>query len=150
MPDEDNGGGRTAHDDEPETQLWRGRPSQIVNLKWWLLSLLVLPLPWAIYQWLIVRNTIYELTTERLTLRTGILSRRTDSLELYRVRDTVVTEPFWFRLVGAGNIDMETSDRTHPHFELRAVKDVHRLVGLLREQVEKMRVAKRVREVDFE
>lgn len=136
--------------DAEEQVIWEGTPSQVVNLKWWLLSILIIPLPFAIYKWLEIRNWQYLLTSERITLRTGILSKRTDSLELYRVRDTVISEPLIYRMFGAGNIEMETSDRTHPTFLLQAVKDPHTIHEQLRRQVEQMRQQKRVREVDFE
>ncbi|MEX0654298.1 MAG: PH domain-containing protein [Phycisphaeraceae bacterium] len=137
-----------------EDILWEGGPSQIVLLKTYLLCLLlsplIIPLFYAGWRWLELRKHRYTLTTERLRHRTGIFSRRTDDLELYRIRDTVVNEPWVYRLFGAGNIVLETSDRTHPTFHLTAIKDPHTVLSHVRRQVELMRKLKRVREVDFE
>ena len=133
-----------------ESIIWRGSPSQVVNLKWFLLAILILPIPVAIWKWLDVRSQVYTLTSERLQLRAGLLSKRTDDLELYRVRDTTIEEPLVYRLVGAGNIVMTTSDRTHPTFVLPAVKQPRAIYEHVRRQVEAMRQQKRVREVDME
>lgn len=133
-----------------EDVIWSGTPSQVVNFKWFVLCVLILPIPVAIWKWIETRGQQYVLTTERLQTRTGVFSKRTDDLELYRVRDTVIVEPFWYRLFGAGNVVMETSDRTHPQFVIPAVKDPHGLMEHIRRQVELMRRQKRVREVDFE
>lgn len=133
-----------------ETVLWEGCPSQIINLKWFLLALLIIPIPIALWKWIDVRNQVYTLTTERLRYRSGVFTKRNDDLELYRVRDTTVVEPLFLRLFGAGNIVMETSDRTHPTFILPAVKEPRAIYEHLRQQVELMREQKRVRELDIE
>src|SRR4051794_9140111 len=77
-----------------EDTLWSGTSSQYKNFWAWVLCILVIPIPWAIYRWLTVKTTTYRLTTERLLTERGILNKVTDTLELYRVRDMQVTAPF--------------------------------------------------------
>lgn len=73
-----------------ERTVWLGTPSQILNLgSFILLGLffwLVIPLFVILWKWLVVKNTKYELTTERLRMRHGVFNKHTDELELYRVR----------------------------------------------------------------
>ena len=137
-----------------EQQLWRGTPSQLVNLGWYILWLLlfwlVIPLFILLWQWLVIRNTIYELTTERLKLRRGVLNKELDEVELYRVRDYKLERPFFLRIFGLGNIMLQTSDRSHPRVRLRAVRDGERLYEQLRGAVEQSRATKGVRELDIE
>lgn len=137
-----------------EQQLWRGTPSQLVNLGWYVLWLLlfwlVIPLFILLWQWLVIRNTIYELTTERLKLRRGVLNKELDEVELYRVRDYKLERPFFLRIFGLGNIMLQTSDRSHPRVRLRAVRDGERLYEQLRGAVEQSRATKGVRELDIE
>lgn len=133
-----------------EEILWSGSSSQIINAHWFLLCLLVIPIPWAIYKWLRVRTRIFELTTERIVLREGIFSRSTSYLELYRVRDIALAEPLIHRMIGCGNLVLQTSDRSHPTFTFDAIGQPRELESLLRHQVEQMRATKNVREVDFE
>src|ERR1051325_10666873 len=99
----------------PEEQLiWKGHSSQLMNFWWFVSCILVLPIPIAFWKWLQVNNQTYEITSERIKMGRGIFSRRTDELELYRVRDNVLVEPFWYRLFGKGNIILSTTDSSSP------------------------------------
>ena len=137
-----------------EQLLWRGTPSQLVNLPWYvlwvLLFWLVLPLLVLLWQWLVIRNTVYELTSERLKLRRGVLNKHLDEVELYRVRDYQLERPLYLRLFGLGNITLRTSDRSHPSVKLRAIRDGEQLYERLRAAVEQCRATKGVRELDVE
>jgi uncharacterized membrane protein YdbT with pleckstrin-like domain len=137
-----------------ETLLWRGTPSQLVNLPWYVLWLLlfwlVIPLFILLWQWLVIRTTVYELTSERLKLRRGVLNKHLDEVELYRVRDYQLEQPFLLRLFGLGNILLRTSDRSHPSVRLRAIRDGERLYERIRSAVEQCRSRKGVRELDVE
>jgi uncharacterized membrane protein YdbT with pleckstrin-like domain len=106
------------------------------------------PIFYGLWKWLEVRCTQYEVTTERLRVSTGVLSRTLDELELYRVKDTRFEQPFWFRLFGLGNLIVQTSDRTDPVVTLRAIPGGLGVRELVRRQVEELRERKRVREVD--
>ena len=137
-----------------EENVWNGTPSQIVNF--WtfvfcgIFFWLVFPLFIMLWRWLVVKNTKYELTTERLRTRYGVLNKKTDDLELYRVRDYKVDLPFFLRIFSLGNIILETSDRSHPEVIVQAIPNAEELREKLRTFVEECRVKKRVREVDFE
>lgn len=137
-----------------ERSVWNGTPSQVVNLPAFILLglffWLVIPLLVMLWKWLVVKNIKYELTTERLRLRHGVLNKETDDLELYRVRDYKLEQPFWLRIFSLGNIVLKTSDRSHPLVTIKAIKDGEALRELLRKYVEECRVRKQVREVDFE
>ena len=58
--------------------------------------------------------------------------------------------PFWYRMFGLSTLVIETSDRSQPRIEIRAVHDGEGLRETLRKQVEYWRDRKRVREVDFD
>src|SRR5437588_5919233 len=68
------------------------------NLGLVLAGLSVIPLSVIIGKWLRNRCRRYEVTTERIHLRQGVLARKTDDLELYRVKDYTLDEPFFLRL----------------------------------------------------
>jgi len=71
-------------------------------------------------------------------------------VELYRVKDTRIVRPIWLRVFDLGNIELETSDRTHPKPVLTAIGDAIEVREHLRKYVEILRDEKRVREVDFD
>ena len=137
-----------------ERPLWSGSPSQVVNLGafigWGLLFWLVIPLFISLWRWLEVRNQRYELSTERLKIRHGVLNKKMDELELYRVRDYKFEQPFFLRMFGLGNIQLQTADRTNPLVTLRAIRDGEALREQIRNAVETCRVTKRVRDIDIE
>ena len=72
---------------------WTGTPSQMQNLGWFIACLLLIPIPWAIWRWMVTRNTVYTLTDQRLSIRRGVFNRVTEDLELYRVREFAVANP---------------------------------------------------------
>jgi uncharacterized membrane protein YdbT with pleckstrin-like domain len=137
-----------------EKTVWFGTPSQIVNLGSFivlgLLFWLVIPLFVILWKWLVVKNIKYELTTERLRTRHGVLNKNTDELELYRVRDYTLQQPFFLRIFSLGNIVLRTSDKSHPHVVIRAIPNGEDLRDKLRTYVEACRTRKGVREVDIE
>lgn len=133
-----------------EQTIWQGHSSQVKNFWPFVSCILVLPIPWAIYRWLVVKTTTFRLTNERLITEHGILSKTSDTLELYRVRDLQVTRPFWTRLFGLENIHIITSDTSTPCVVIDCVPGSLALPDKFRVQVEATRMAKRVRTVDFE
>lgn len=129
---------------------WIGGPSQWQNLGWWLACLLVLPIPYAIWKWLVTRSTVYTLTDQRLKFTRGVFTRVTDDLELYRVRDTSFEQSMFERMVGLGRIMIFTTDETSPVISLAYIHDAEAVREKLRGLVEARRDAKRVRYLDAE
>ncbi len=153
-----------------EKTLFKGSPSQVVNFGVyllcgvlvladvagafygtpWLLLLLLAPLGFAGWCWLQLRSRVYEVTTERIRVSTGILTRRTDDLELYRVEDITLVEPLSLRLFGLGNIELATNDTSNPRLVLPALHGANLLREELRRAVEERREKKRVRVTEME
>jgi len=131
-----------------ERVVWTGGPSQWCNFWWFASCLLLLPIPFAVWKWLEVRNTIYSLTDQRLKFTRGVFTKLTDDLELYRVKDTHFQQTFWQRMVGIGDIVLSTSDTTTPVVVLAAIHDAEAVRERVRALVEQRRDAKRVRELD--
>lgn len=139
----------TARATGEEAVLWQGTPSQWQNFGWWLASLLVIPLPWAIWKAIVIKNYQITLTRQRLRIRTGVLSKHNEDIELYRVKDWTLGEPFWQRMFGSGEVEVISSDRTAPELQLSWIRGAGEFVEKLREAVEAVRDKKRVREVDM-
>ena len=163
---------------DEERTLWNGTPSQIINLPVFILCALiagaliggafllkertvpevlygmagaaVVPLFIAFWRWLRTKTTKYHLTTERLQLTQGIFSRRTEDLELYRVKDYHINEPFTMRLFGLADIILNTMDEQNSTIYLKAIPDGKGLRDVIRKHVEACRDRKRVRVSEFE
>jgi len=138
-----------------ERAVWSGRPSQITNIKTFifcgLFCWLVIPLFIAAWRWLVTHYIEYELTTQRLKVSHGVLTRRTDELELYRVKDTSFSQSFFQRVFGLASILLTTSDVSTPTVTIYSIAAPQ--AKQLREQIrtftEELRDRKRVREVDY-
>ncbi len=131
-----------------EQTVWQGTSSQWTNFGWFVACLLLLPIPFAIARWLQVRCRVYTLTTERLRITAGVLSKRTDDLELYRVKDHALEQPLLLRMLGLGNIQLMTSDVSNPQVVLPAIRNPSAVRDLIRQHVESRRTARHVRELD--
>lgn len=112
------------------------------------LCLSVLGGAYALWQFLAVRCVRYTVTEERFLDESGVLNRITDTLELYRVKDTQVLQPLWLRPFGLGHVRIESSDRTTPVSMLYAIAKPKETAAIIRDRVEEMRVKKGVRELD--
>ena len=131
-----------------EKRLYIGRPSQILNIISFIIWSWTLFVPIIIY--LKTRFTVYEVTDQRIKLKTGILSQEIDECELYRVRDYKIVKPFFQRIFGLGKIELVTSDRSNSNINLNGIKDPENLYNLIRDNVEKTRRKTGTRELDVE
>ena len=153
-----------------EESLWKGSTSQLVHFWTYLLwlavaagivtagTLLLNPLIYAalavpvlgiLIRYLLTRTTVYELTSQRLRKTSGILHKKLDELELYRVKDSTLEQPLLLRMFGLGNINVLSSDATMPMVQINAVPGAYDMREKLRVAVEAERDRKRVREVDY-
>ena len=137
-----------------EETIWRGTSSQIKNLGLFILSglfcWLIVPIFFALARYLQTKCKIFELTTQRLKITSGVFTKTTETLELYRVKDIETQQPFLSRLVGIENVQMTTSDASSPFVLIEAVPSSVGFADKLRNQVEIIRQQKRVREIDIE
>jgi membrane protein YdbS with pleckstrin-like domain len=137
-----------------EEIVWRGTSSQWKNFgAYFLCGLfcwLIVPIFFALARYLQTRCKIFELTTQRLKITSGIFTKVTETLELYRVKDIETRQPFFSRLVGIENVQMTTSDASSPTVLIEAVPSRVGFADKLRHQVEVIRQQKRVREIDIE
>src|SRR5688572_22348451 len=85
---------------------------------------------------ILVKATQYEVTSHRIRIRKGILTKRLDELELYRANDTSLIEPLSLRIFGLGTIEVRTVDTTTPTVYLEAVHGARALREKLRVAVE--------------
>jgi uncharacterized membrane protein YdbT with pleckstrin-like domain len=139
------------HDEE--RILWEGHPSHLKDLGFHLVCLalapLIVPLGLMLWRYLDTRFERYEISTERIRVTRGILSKRMDELELYRVKDTSLVQPFFLRIFRLANLVIDTSDASTPRIVLPAIPEARVLRENLRGCVEKMRARKGVREFDY-
>jgi len=146
FPDDVPSGGPASRG--PERVVWEGTPSQWNNFPWFLACLLVLPIPVALWKMLLTSTTKIRITSERLRIETGIFNKKLEEIEHYRIKDTGLRRSFWQRLVGLGTVELMTSDASMPRVLLAGLKDAAAVREHVRQQVEAVRRARGVRELD--
>lgn len=92
---------------EEERLLWKGRP---------LLSL----------------QESYQITTERIKIVSGLLSRHVENYELIRVQDIDYKQGLFERLLGIGDITIQGQDASEPVITLRNIGQPERVYEVLR------------------
>lgn len=142
-----------APDDGPEHEVWSGGPSQWINTgkfflalvaavalvlgavyipKWmgrdtivWpaVLGALVMPAGYAFVVWLVTRTHRYRVTDQRIEVKTGILTRHVEQVELYRVVDAAPTQSITQRVLRRGTLTLQTTDASMPSLTLAWVPD---------------------------
>lgn len=135
---------------ETEHLLFEGRPALVPSVTALLLSVISLGL-YLIFRYFKVMGTNYRITTRRLVIESGVLSKKLEQVDLYRVTDYSVERPFGQRLLGTGNLILETVDRTTSQVQVRDIKaDVVALYERVRLATEADRVRRGVKMVDYE
>jgi len=115
---------------------------------WGATALFFLAPLYGFYLWMCIYFHRYTVTTERLSEAKGILSRNTEELELYRVKDIRLYEPFYLRVFGCSDVILTTSDRNSPVSTIHGIRNGRELLDAIRHNVEMMRARKGVREID--
>lgn len=142
---------------EAEKTIHQTSPSQIVNLKYFLLSgllaagiivlsfvlgnpvllvLLLVPAVYAWWKWLLVRSMKLTLTDQRIIVSQGVFNKVTNETELYRVRDTSIEEPFFYRLFSVGNIVVYSTDDAEGKLLFHAFQRPHWIKDQIRNYAE--------------
>ena len=112
-----------------ETTIWEGAPHGLLN-----------PIETHAIRWV--------LTTERLQVIRGLLSRSTEEIELVRVRDVSFEQSLTQRALGIGTVTLVGTDATAPIVVLHDVEAPETVKELVRQAVRDQRRRLRVRQVE--
>jgi uncharacterized membrane protein YdbT with pleckstrin-like domain len=81
------------------------------------------------------RSVRYRLTAQRLEVERGILGKRYESVELWRVRDLILDQTLVERMRGVGRITVLSSDQAEPELLVGPVASARELYDRLRDAV---------------
>ena len=128
---------------EIEKPLFTGRPAVIYSAWQWIAVVFTLGLGW-IYFWLISLSTSYEITSQRIRIERGILSKTKDSIEVFRIDHFDLHKPLGMRLVGHCLLHLRSSDASFVTVILYGIADLDKLADTLRECSLRERTRRRV------
>lgn len=89
--------------------------------------------------------TRYALSEDRMFLSVGFLSIKDEEILLYRIRDISSSRSLWQRIFGVGTVTLVSSDKTMPTLVLKNIKRPMAVKELIHNQVEEMKLRRRMR-----
>jgi len=128
---------------EAEHVLFAGHPAVIVSVWQWFAVALTLGIAYF-YYWIQSLSTHYEVTSQRVRIEKGLLSKTKESVELFRIDHFDVLKPLGMRLAGHCLLDLRSSDTNFANVELLGIPDLEALADSLRECSLRERTRRRV------
>lgn len=121
-----------AKDAETEKSFFTGHPAVIYNFWQWLAVFFTLGIAY-IYYWIRSISINYEITTQRVRIERGILSKDKENIELFRIDHFELQKPLGMRLAGQCILHLRSSDTSFPSVTLRGIPNLESLADTLRE-----------------
>lgn len=117
----------------------------------WPLAMTGFALAVVLLKWIGNLATAYEVTPDRLVIRSGIVFKSIDEIELYRIKDVRLAFTLLNQWAGIGTIAITSSDETTRGGTLvmRHVPDARQRREKLRNLVDEARQKRHVREIDM-
>ncbi len=97
------------------------------------LSLVLVGLFMYLYEWLRCRATRLIVTTERTTLRTGIVSRQTNEVRHSDLRNVQVRQTAFERMVGVGEVELSSAGQSNVEIAVGGLPDPAGIAELIRQ-----------------
>jgi membrane protein YdbS with pleckstrin-like domain len=79
-----------------------------------------------------IRMTHYEVSPDRIEYGEGIFDRKVDNLDMFRVVDIKLRRNILDCVVGVGTVILTTSDKSHPEFEFKKIKNSRELYDTIK------------------
>jgi membrane protein YdbS with pleckstrin-like domain len=79
-----------------------------------------------------IRMTHYEVSPDRIEYGEGVFDRKVDNLDMFRVVDIKLRRNVIDLLVGVGTVTLTTTDKSHPEFEFKKVKNSRELYNTIK------------------
>ena len=102
----------------------------------WLVPAAVLPVLGVFaYARLMRLGSSYRLFPDRLEIESGLLGRKIENVQLFRVRDVGLSQGLFGRMANYGDIHIHSTDSSSPDLNLRAIDAPREFYQQLRDQV---------------
>ncbi|MEI7900940.1 MAG: PH domain-containing protein [bacterium] len=132
-----------AKEAETEKTLFIGHPAAVYTFWQWVAVACTLGIAYIFY-WLRSISTTYQITTQRIRIERGILSKEKENVELFRVDHFDLHKPLGMRIAGQCLVHLRSSDTSFPTVTILGVPDLESLADTLRECSLRERTRRRV------
>ena len=117
---------------EIEKDLFIGKPSVIVSVWQVLWIVLTLGLAWVVF-WIRSASTKYHITTQRIRIERGLLSKDKENVELFRIDHFDLHRSLGMRILGHAILHLRSSDTSFSSVILCGIPNLEALSETLRE-----------------
>ncbi len=121
-----------ARDAEVEKPLFAGHPAAIVSVWQWIAVVLTLGVACIVY-WFRSLAVHYEITTQRVKMERGILSKTRENVELFRIDHFELEKPLGMRLAGHCILHLRSSDASFPSVIIYGIPGLESLADTMRD-----------------
>lgn len=87
---------------------------------------------WLVFKMGNLRTAYYQVTAQRIEWARGILDRRVDNLDMFRVIDLKLRRSFVDQLLGIGTVVLTTTDKSDPEFVFTKVRRPRQLYDVIK------------------
>jgi uncharacterized membrane protein YdbT with pleckstrin-like domain len=123
---------KTAQESETERTLFTGHPAVIYSAWQWIAVVFTLGIAY-LYYWLQSLAITYKITSQRIKLERGLLSKSIDSLELFTIEHFDLHKPLGMRLLGHCVLRLRSSDEDFSTVSIYGIAELETLADSLRE-----------------
>lgn len=102
----------------------------------------------SVWKILVVKNNYYTFEEERIVMYSGVINKNVDYLEYYRIKDYTVKQNLIDRIFNLHNIQIISTDRTHPNLHIKYLKNFDNTEEILRTGINNTTKNGRGREID--
>ena len=128
---------------ELERTLFAGHPAVLFQFSQWAFVILTFGIAYLFY-WARSISTRYEITSQRVRIERGILSKSKESVELFRIDHFDLLKPLGMRLAGQCLLQLRSSDTSFPTVTIFGIPNLESLADTLRECSLRERTRRRV------
>jgi len=143
-----------------EIAIWEGKPSQWLNLKayaycilmasvviivlcnpvefkWLFALLLIYPAVRALFSWYELHSVSYKLTELRILHREGVFNRVTTETKLAEIKEVLLIESWYKRIVGLGDIRLNISGFSESYITVSGIRNAEEIKELFNKTIER-------------
>jgi len=99
-----------------------------------LIGLSIISIAFALYRYTTIRRITYLVTAQYIRISRGIFFKRIDTVELFRVKDYTIEEPFMLQVFKLMDVQLRTTDPENPILWLRGIPQSG-IIDIIRDRV---------------
>jgi membrane protein YdbS with pleckstrin-like domain len=106
---------------------------RIIAIGWWATAIVATILIIRVLMSLLrIRGTLYTITSQRVMIERGLVSKSLSEIDLRYVDDTQFQQGVLDRILGIGNVTLISTDKSTPTYTLRGIPDPRNLRETIR------------------